>query len=70
VRVLIDAPLGVGHTDQLEELDRLCAQALVVQTGVVNLHRLGDLVAHSEHRVERGHRVLKDHRDVFAANLS
>ena len=33
-------------------------------------HRLGDLVADREDRVERGHRLLEDHRDVVAADLS
>jgi hypothetical protein len=30
----------------------------------------GNLFADSEHRVERSHRILKDHRDVITANLS
>ena len=31
---------------------------------------LGDLVADAEHRVEAGHRLLEDHRDVAAAELA
>ena len=30
--------------------------------------RLGDLLADGEHRVERGHRLLEDHRDLVAAD--
>ena len=33
-------------------------------------HRLGDLVAHGEHRVERRHGVLEDHGDVVAAHAA
>ena len=32
--------------------------------------RLGDLVADREQRVQRGHRVLQDHRDPLAAHLA
>src|SRR5450759_3118374 len=35
----------------------------------MDLHRLGDLVADTEHRVQCGHRLLEDHRDVVAADL-
>ena len=31
---------------------------------VVRAHRLGDLVADGEHRVQAGHRLLEDHRDA------
>jgi hypothetical protein len=34
----------------------------------VQAQRLGDLVADGEHRVERGHRLLEDHRDAVAAD--
>jgi hypothetical protein len=34
-------------------------------------HRgFGDLVADAEHRVEAGHRLLEDHRDVAATELA
>ncbi|MNT33597.1 hypothetical protein D3C72_1695330 [compost metagenome] len=32
--------------------------------------RLGDLLADREDRVEAGHRLLEDHRNVLAANLA
>ena len=41
--------------------------ALVV---AVQPHHLGDLVADALHRVQGRHRVLKDHRDVVAADLA
>src|SRR5688572_7881951 len=34
----------------------------------MNPQRLGDLIANAHVRIERRHRVLKDHRDPFAAN--
>ena len=35
----------------------------------VQLHRLFDLSAHREHRVQRTHGILEDHGNLFAANL-
>nr|GEY68439.1 hypothetical protein [Tanacetum cinerariifolium] len=32
-------------------------------------HALGDLIANGEHRVERGHRLLKDHRHAVATHV-
>ena len=32
-------------------------------------HRLGNLISHAHHRIERGHRLLKDHADSGAANV-
>src|SRR5207249_7897463 len=40
------------------------SQALVEPNG------LGDLLAHREDRIERGHRLLEDHRDFLAADLA
>jgi hypothetical protein len=42
---------------------RACAPRAHVQP-----QHLGDLVADGEHRVQRGHRLLEDHRDVLAAD--
>ena len=33
-------------------------------------HRLGDLIADGKHRIERAHRLLKDHADAAAADLA
>ena len=33
-------------------------------------HRLGDLVADGEDRVQAGHRLLEDHRDAVAADVA
>jgi hypothetical protein len=36
----------------------------------MQLDRLADLVADGEDRIERGHRLLKDHRDLVAADFA
>jgi hypothetical protein len=69
VRILAGAPLGFRDLHQLQHLDRalhrLGAAELLVQ-----LHALGDLPADAQHRVERGHRLLEDHRDAVAADAA
>jgi hypothetical protein len=69
VRVLVHAALGLGDLHHAQHfhgaLHRIGAAGLLVQ-----LHRLGDLPAHGEHRVQRGHRLLEDHGDAVAANLA
>ena len=45
------------------------AVASLLADALVQLHGLGDLVADGEHRVQRRHRLLEDHRDVVAADL-
>ncbi len=67
MRILDGATLGLGDLHQLQHLDhaphrRGAAEALV------QLHALGDLPADAQHRVERGHRLLEDHRDAVAAD--
>jgi hypothetical protein len=37
---------------------------------VVRGHRLHDLLADAHQRVQRGHRILIDHRDLVAADLA
>ena len=69
VRVLVDAPLGEGHPDELQQLDRPRARVVLAHAGVVHLDGLPDLVADRQDRVQRGHRVLEDHRHVAAPDL-
>ena len=68
VRVVVDAPLWLRDTHQVQQLQGartrgLCRQALV------QAQRLADLVAHGVHRVQRAHRLLEDHGDVAPAHL-
>ena len=66
VRVLVEAAGGIGDADQIEQ--RLCAGAGGrLRQSEMDDERFGDLRRDGEHRVERGHRLLEDHRDVLAA---
>ena len=47
-------------------ISRASARDLVL----VQAHGFADLIADGEHRVERRHRLLKDHRDPVAADLA
>ncbi len=44
------------------------ASAASRDQALVQRQRLGDLPADGQHRVERGHRLLEDHRDLVAAH--
>ena len=67
VRVLLDAPLRGRHAHEAEGVDCPVPGFLLLDV-VVQLDRLGDLVADREDRVEASHRLLEDHRDLAAAN--
>ena len=69
VGVGVDPPLGIGDADLVEQLDGplpgfFLADALVQDEG---LHHL---TADGEDRVERGHGLLEDHADLFAADAA
>ena len=61
---------GDGMPTSSQHLDRRGRAASVRPTPLVEPHRLGDLVADREDRVERRHRLLEDHRDLVAADLA
>src|SRR5438876_4639217 len=68
MRILLHAALGVRDVHDLQHLDGLvhgvaAAEALVQPDG------LRDLLADGEDRIQRGHGLLEDHRDLFAADL-
>ena len=69
VRILVEPAFGVGDADELQQLDGAGARLRVVHSHV-DRQRLGDLQPDGEQRVERGHRLLEDHRDVAAADLA
>jgi hypothetical protein len=58
-----------GNAHLLEHRQRLGARARRV-LALVQAYRLGDLLADGEHRVERRHRLLEDHRDLGAADVA
>src|SRR5437667_1885704 len=65
--VVIHPFLGVGDPDEPEHLDGAGPRGPARQV-LVHDSRLGDLIAHREHRIERRHRLLEDHRDLVAAD--
>ena len=67
--ILVDAPLGVGDPDQLEQLHGP-RPGVGLRDVAMGLHRLGELHADLVERVQRGQRVLEDHRDLVAADLA
>jgi len=69
VGVFANAPLGLGDVHQAQHIDRP-GQRLVAAQPLVKGQSLGDLSADRQHRVQRGHRLLKDHRDLVAADLA
>ena len=69
VRIFVDALLGRGDMDAAQQLDRALARrapraAAMAQDG------LDDLIADGEARIERGHRLLEDHREPVAAQVA
>ena len=66
VRVVVDAPFRAGDAHLLEPFDRepACRAGGDV---AVQQDRLDELVADGQHRVQRRHRVLEDHRDLAPA---
>ena len=65
-RVGVDAKRRIRNADLREQLDGALASGAPAQAQV-QTQRLLELEADGEHRVERRHRLLEDHRDVAAA---
>ena len=70
MRVFVEAAFRRGDAHALQSGDGAAAQCARGGAAVMRAHRLGDLVADGEHRIEAGHRLLKDHRDAIAANVA
>ena len=60
---------GRGNPHQFEHLDRARLGGLRRHRGV-GQDRLDDLLADGVDRIERGHRLLEDHRHLAAAQLA
>ena len=69
MRVLRQAARRVRYADQGEQLDGAGARFRLAHLQM-NEQRLHDLQADAQHRVERGHRLLEDHGDLPAAQLT
>jgi hypothetical protein len=69
VRVVLDAAGRLGDADLAEQLDG-ALDGLGVRQAEVDLEALGHESLDAEHRVQARDRVLKDHRDVLAADVA
>ncbi len=67
VRIAVDASTRLGDADQFEQFQHALARLLERAAAVVH-DRFGDLPADRVERVERGHRLLEDHRDLGTAH--
>ena len=68
VGILVHPQFRPLDSDLRKRLDGLAAGLLVAEPRAREPNRLYDLVADREHRVQRGHGLLEDHRDVPAAH--
>ncbi len=69
MRIIGAAALRLRDADEVQELDRSLERGAPIDL-LMKADRLRDLVADAMHRVERGHRLLKDHRDLVAADVA
>ena len=68
MRIFLRPPLRFGNPDQAQHLDGLASRPPCAVIVAMQANRFGDLVADPHHRVERGHRLLENHRDAVAAD--
>ena len=64
------APARASGMRTCSSMRSASARAARAVLALVQPDRLADLVADREHRVERGHRLLEDHRDLGAADAA
>jgi len=67
MRIARQSLRGVGNADEVQEFGGV-AHSLAPRALAVKQNGLRDLVADGVHRVERGHRLLKDHSDLIASD--
>ena len=66
-RIGLGAPRRIGDADRAQHLDRLRRRLAPRHIAVADQH-VGDLAADRTDRIERGARILEDHRDFAAAH--
>src|SRR5262249_59704011 len=69
VGIFAEPALGFGDADQPQHLDSPRI-GFAAAHALVQPERLAELPPDREHRIEARHRLLKDHRDVVAANAA
>src|SRR5262249_47352349 len=68
VWIVIQAPACLGNAHAIQHLNCALLGGISIKLQVC-LNSLCDLIPHGIDRVQRGHRILKDHRDLCAAQL-
>ena len=68
VRIVVDALLGRRNAHAPQHFDRRASRLRHRQAAMAHQH-LGQLCAHGEGRIKRGHRLLEDHRQPIAAQI-
>ena len=68
MRIGMRATFRLGNMDAAQHLHGL-VQRVAPRQPAMQCNRFADLAAHRHQRVERGHRLLEDHRNVIAADL-
>ena len=69
VRIFVDALFRRGDVDAAQQLDRALPR-LPRRAAAMAQNGLDDLVADGQARIERGHRLLKDHRQPVASQIA
>ena len=69
VGIFVEPPFGISQPHEREHLERPGPRCLP-GTALVQQHRLRHLFSDGKHGVEAGHRLLEDHADSAAADLS
>ena len=69
MRILLEPARRIGNADQAEQFDGARARLVRVHAEMDG-ERLGDLQSDGQDRIERGHRLLEDHRDFAASELA
>ena len=69
MRITVDAFGGIRNADVLKHLDRMRAR-LFFGVAEVKLRYLHQLFRHAHERIQRSHRILKNHRDVTAPQIA
>ena len=67
MRVFFDA--FAADPQALDQFFGACTRGCVTDLGFMRLDGLGQVIKDALHRVERGHRVLKNHANLGTANI-
>jgi len=65
MRIIVEPPFGIGDSHLPQQLHGAVGGFPPRGLGMLP-DRLDELVTDGQDRIERGHRVLEDHRDVLA----